>query len=153
MRTKKAGPKPKPPEERFWAKVEKGGGCWLWKGGVSPNGYGKFSIRPHRFMYSAHRIAYELVNGPVPDGMFVLHTCDNRLCVRPEHLRLGSQKDNLLDAVKKGRLSKRLTLLQIQQIRTVKARPSTALLARQYKVTPNTIRRILKNEIWRGIQE
>jgi hypothetical protein len=92
-----------PLEERFWEKVDKKGEneCWNWLAFVHPTGYGKIAI--NRKMYHAHRISWELTNGKIPEGMFVLHKCDNRKCVNPDHLFLGSNKDNMKDMVNKGR--------------------------------------------------
>ena len=97
----RAGPRT-PITERFWSKVEKGDGCWLWRGAIGSHGrYGQFNVvnrsRP------SHRVAWELVNGPIPAGLYVLHRCDVGLCVNPAHLFLGTQKDNMADMMAKGR--------------------------------------------------
>ena len=89
---------------RFWSKVKKTEGCWLWLGGKSSDGYGKFNIGNHDT--NAHRVAYTLKVGNVPPGVSVLHSCDNPPCVRPEHLFLGTQLDNVTDMHKKGRGNK-----------------------------------------------
>lgn len=89
-----------PIEDRFWAKVNKADECWEWTGSRVWNGYGQF--RNGKVVY-AHRYAYELWFGPIPDGLLVCHVCDNRSCVRPEHLFLGDYQDNAQDASKKGR--------------------------------------------------
>lgn len=93
---------------RFWSKVNKHGPragrlgrCWLWMGGCTQSGYGRFSI--HSRMHRAHRVAWELTNGPIPEGICVLHRCDNPPCVRPSHLWLGTAADNQRDCVIKGR--------------------------------------------------
>jgi hypothetical protein len=95
---------------RFWSKVQRLGAdeCWPWIGTVNPNGYGSFGVgkRPNgrQFVSSAHRAAYCIFSKKwPPKGMVVMHTCDDRACVNPAHLKLGTQKDNLRDAVKKGR--------------------------------------------------
>lgn len=88
---------------RFWAKVSRGPGCWEWTGSRNPvNGYGQFHPTKHT-NYRAHRFAYEVSVGPIPPGMLVMHACDNRRCVNPAHLSLGTQLDNMRDAVAKGR--------------------------------------------------
>lgn len=91
--------------ERFWSKATKGEGCWLWAAAVGnpPRGepYGQFWWR--RRMTPAHRVAWELTNGPIPAGMKVLHRCDATRCVRPDHLFLGTQADNIADMDAKGR--------------------------------------------------
>jgi hypothetical protein len=91
--------------ERFWEKVSRGAEdeCWLWTGaGARTSRYGNL-IRPDGQHAQAHRVAWELAHGPVPDGLQVLHTCDHGLCVNPAHLFLGTQLDNVLDMERKGR--------------------------------------------------
>lgn len=89
---------------RFARLVERGPGCWLWKGARQPNGYGRFSAYSKaRKTQMAHRWAWILANGPIPDGMRVLHRCDNPPCVNPAHLFLGTDSDNMRDCVAKGR--------------------------------------------------
>lgn len=78
-------------------------GCWLWLRGINAKGYGQFG-RKHG-SDQAHRVAWELYRGQIPDGMNVCHSCDVRCCVNPDHLFLGTQKDNMQDCMKKGRLS------------------------------------------------
>lgn len=94
-------------EKRFWDKVNKTDDCWNWTGAVINSGYGTFFIAKVNGVSRlklAHRVAWELANGPIPEGLFVLHRCDNRRCVRPDHLFLGTAKDNTHDAMRKGRL-------------------------------------------------
>lgn len=93
-----------PVEERFWSKVEKTDGCWLWTACVDQAGYGKFGEggQGGRTL-RAPRVSYEWAYGPIPDGLYVLHRCDTPACVRPDHLFLGNAKDNALDVAKKGR--------------------------------------------------
>lgn len=89
-----------PLPERFWAKVQKGQDCWLWSG--STNGrYGRIVVDGKNT--PAHRVSWTLHNGPVPDDRSVCHHCDNPLCVRPDHLFLGTQSDNMRDCAAKGR--------------------------------------------------
>lgn len=91
--------------ERFWKKVDKKepDECWEWKGGIrGKNGYGAFKYEGKTA--SAHKVSYLISNGEIPDGMLVCHTCDNRKCVNPKHLFLGSHQDNYDDAIQKGRI-------------------------------------------------
>ena len=90
--------------ERFWSKVKKTEGCWLWMGARDPDGYGSFRVGSRGT--HAHRIAYALKVGHIPPGLSVLHRCDNPPCVRPDHLFLGTQLDNVNDMAKKGRARK-----------------------------------------------
>jgi len=105
-------------EERFWAKVDKQGPipahrpelgpCWPWTGAVPKrSGYGRFNTgvkrAGHWVVVNAHRYSWKLHNGPVPDGLCVLHRCDNKPCVRPDHLFVGTKGDNNRDMVAKGR--------------------------------------------------
>lgn len=87
--------------ERFWAKVSKAEGCWLWLAGQYSNGYGEFFYRGR--LHCAHRVAWELTHGVIQEGMSVCHSCDVRQCVRPDHLFLGTQSENLSDMDRKGR--------------------------------------------------
>lgn len=93
---------------RFWSKVEKTDGCWLWRGSTNPrSGYGMLGViedgrKLHKY---AHRKSWEMANGSIPPGLFVCHHCDVRNCVRPDHLFLGTHTDNMRDAASKGRLA------------------------------------------------
>lgn len=93
--------KPQPVAPRFWSKVQKTDGCWFWTG-ARRNGYGRFGgTKPYRY---AHRVAWELTHGPLESpAVKVCHHCDNTLCVRPDHLFIGSQADNVKDRAAKGR--------------------------------------------------
>ena len=88
--------------ERFWSKVVKiDDGCWLWTAALLLDGYGQIWLG--QTMERAHRLSWIIHFGPIPEGLCVLHTCDNPPCVRPGHLFLGTQLDNVRDAIRKGR--------------------------------------------------
>lgn len=93
-----------PFSDYFWSRMDKSKECWPWIGKLNrENGYGQVrisgTIRP-----VVHRVAWELTYGPIPEGLLVCHHCDNPACCRPDHLFLGTMKDNIQDAVKKGRV-------------------------------------------------
>ena len=120
--------------ERFESKFVKSKGCWEWQAAIN-NGYGWFAAKkPTR----AHRVAWQLYKGAIPEGMCVLHKCDNKKCVRPSHLFLGSQLDNIEDMRTKGRAGckgyrrGRLTWQQVCEIR--KSQETQRILAQKYKM-------------------
>ncbi len=89
--------------KRFWDKINSGNtdDCWEWMGALFTNGYGHIGVNYRDCL--AHRIAYELTYGQIPNGKLVLHTCDNRKCCNPSHLFLGTHQDNTSDMIKKQR--------------------------------------------------
>lgn len=146
-------------KRRFWARVEKTPKCWLWRGYTAPNGYGNLKVK--RKNAYAHRVAYELRNGPVPLGKWVLHRCDVRHCVRGSHLFAGSAADNAADMVAKGRhkpasLPKeqnpnaRVSAPAVQALREEYARGGVTQvqLARKFKVSQTQVSRIVRGEQW-----
>lgn len=101
-----------PSKERFWTKVKKGKECWEWTGCFSDTGYGNFYAEGR--LHLTHRYSWLLHNGLIPHGLCVLHKCDNRACVRPDHLFLGTKRDNTQDMLFKGR-QRNLGILKGQQ--------------------------------------
>lgn len=111
--------------ERFWAKVEKSpDGCWMWTGTKNADGYGIIFIDKKRYL--THRLSWEIHFGEIPVGLFICHHCDIPGCARPDHLFLGTKKDNKQDAMKKGRHARgetsgraKLTEEKVREIRKV----------------------------------
>ena len=90
--------------EFFWKRVKKTQICWIWTGRFDGVGYGIIQLGRGEKRKGAHRASWELHYGKIPDGLMICHHCDNPSCVRPDHLFLGTQKDNLQDASRKGRM-------------------------------------------------
>lgn len=156
--------------ERFWAKVNKTETCWLWAGSTDRGGYGR--VRANRKMLKAHRVVWMLHYGSIPVGFHVLHHCDNPPCVRPAHLFLGTQADNMRDCQMKGRKAtgerngncthpeqrprgechknSKLTETRIQAIRALYASGvyTQAVLGRQFGVCQAAISYIVRRKQW-----
>ncbi|MCA1670323.1 MAG: HNH endonuclease [Thermomicrobia bacterium] len=170
---KPSGARPIPIEERFWPKVDKSGDCWLWTATRFTNsGYGCIGYEGRS--QGAHRVSYILANGPIPEGMCVCHRCDNRLCVNPAHLFLGTYKENSADAIAKGRVATgerqgththpetvrrgeqhamaKLTAAQVQSIRRQATDGcDTAALSREFGVTHSHISAIVHRRAWKEV--
>lgn len=168
-----------PLEERFWNHVDKTSDCWIWTGPKRTTGYGQTHVwhKTRWKLEQAHRVAWELTNGPIPSGIFICHTCDVRLCVRPDHLFLGTARENTRDMVRKGRarggrhigaanyfaqhpeISRgerngraKLTEQQVTEIRQRRADGGTSQveLARQFGVSQGMISKIVRRDNWRS---
>ncbi len=153
-------------DERFWAKVDKAEGCWEWTAYRLSTGHGLFGRggRGHG-MALAHRVSWELRFGKIPEGLKVCHHCDNGACVRPDHLFLGTQADNLADMRAKGRSfipppgqdhpAARLLDEDVYAIRAadLSERGSQRRLAEKYGVTPTHIRYIRLRRAWSHLGE
>jgi hypothetical protein len=140
--------------ERFNAKwcAEPVSGCWRWSGGIQTRGYGMICIDGK--MELAHRVAWRLFRGELPIGLCVLHKCDVRSCVNPEHLFLGTVQDNQSDAVQKGRIrngeahyNAKLTQSQVLEIRA--STESSPKIAQRFGISPRAVRHLRKRETWK----
>lgn len=146
----------------FWSKVDKGrnpDACWSWQARRNAHGYG--SVVRWRRLWLAHRLAYEMTVGPIPNAMHVLHRCDNPACVNPAHLFLGTQADNVRDMVAKGRKvtasgekagGSKLTVAQVQEIRSRRTDGETLLaIANDYGISDALVSYIANRKAWKHV--
>jgi HNH endonuclease/helix-turn-helix protein len=150
--------------DRFHAKVDVQGPeeCWLWTAGRDQDGYGQLWDNDAGRSLRAHRVAYELANGPIPEGACVLHRCDNPPCCNPAHLFVGTNGDNTADMVAKGRHrpappgehhpNARLSAAQVVAIRERYAQGgiSQRALAQEVGIGQSQLNRILLGLSWRA---
>jgi hypothetical protein len=149
---------------RFWAKVKRGGPdeCWEWQGARRPFGYGRFGIAGKNV--EAHRVSWQLANGPVRPGIKILHTCDNPSCVNPGHLFPGTQQDNIADMNAKGRARSGsgpderapnavVTPQIVAEIRAAWGnRPTQAQLAERYGISQANVSQIVMRKTWTSVK-
>lgn len=163
--------------DRLWSKADKTShpqGCWVWTRCTDRRGYGRIMVNKRKSL--AHRIAYELANGPIPTGLCVCHSCDNPACINPSHLWLGTNADNTADMVRKGRVGfasgersgmrrhpekivrgenrhgAKLTEDGVRDIRRRwSAGESQAELGRAYGVDPSVINTVVHRKKWKHV--
>jgi hypothetical protein len=144
--------------ERFHEKwiLNKSNGCWEWKASLAGKGYGQIKIPGTRKQEYAHRLSYQIHCGSIPKGLFVLHSCDNPKCVRPSHLFLGPQKDNMQDMKKKDRhlygVKNSVSKLTDEKVRRIhllyRDGVSQGRLAKIFGIAQGTVWKILKGQRW-----
>lgn len=153
--------------DRFFSKIRPGleGQCWEWAGSHMPNGYTSFQLDRTTIgrgkTVLGHRYMYEYVYGPMPEGMCVCHRCDNRGCVNPTHMFMGTRKDNAHDAVRKGRNSRGsvngmsiLTESDIPRLRTLITtgpRGTQRRLAREHGISESSMSQMIHGKTWRHV--
>ena len=144
--------------KRFWDKVRRTPGCWLWRAGRFADGMSYGAFRLHGRLQKAHRVAYQIAYGSIPPHLRVLHRCDNPICVRPEHLFLGTSADNSADQVSKGRQCAgernlggcKLNWEIVREIRALQGL-SYREIAREYSISDVMARNIRLNKNWKEI--
>lgn len=154
----------KSPEQRFWEKVDKKSPdeCWKWLSHITPAGYGNFSLKLDDGKFhvaSAHRVSYELTYGDIPSGMEVCHTCDNRACVNPNHLFLGTQADNMKDMKSKNRQTggiknprAKLTEESVREMRRLYSEGmSYKELAKKFSICWASVHNVVARRTWVGL--
>ena len=137
--------------DRFLSKVDKGDGCWIWRGSLNSGwrgAYGRLRFKGRTAL--AHRVSWELHFGPIPEKAEVCHSCDNPSCVRPDHLFLGTHADNMGDMMKKGRGRSKLTRRSAEAIRAMYAAGAVRQrdVAAAFGVTQTLVSQIVRGKIW-----
>lgn len=157
-------------EARFWVKVDRSGpvpphvpelgNCWVWVSGVWRSGYGRFDLSGSS--RRAHIVAWTFTHGPPSDGLEVCHACDNKLCVRPSHLWVGTHAENMADMVAKGRSPRmqgeahhqaKLTEADVREMRRLRAERVTYRdLAERFGVSQSMIGQIVQGRAWTHVR-
>jgi hypothetical protein len=148
--------------DSFWPKVQRGlhDDCWIWQGYIMPNGYGRLHYNGKDIL--SHRCSWEIHYGPIPQGMFICHTCDNPPCVNPKHLFLGTDQDNMDDMYAKDRASvgsrhpnAKLTETQVSEIIDLYSTGeySQSALARRFNVGQQAIQAIVSGKTWKHLHK
>jgi hypothetical protein len=158
---------------RFMTRVRKSAGCWEWLGKpIKGKGYGRMVVNGQTVR--AHRLSYQLFTGPIPPGLCVLHECDNPICVRPDHLHVGTDLDNVRERCERGRSASgdrsgprlhpeamtrgekhyaaRLTAAAVRRLRRDRATGSTLMsLSRKYGISSTAVRKIVNRVTWKHV--
>lgn len=140
--------------------IKQPNGCWIWTAGKTSRGYGMMNYQ-NKKQY-AHRLSYQYSKGPITNGLHVCHSCDNPSCINPDHLWLGTNYDNILDKMKKGRAKTarrlgsqnhyaKLDEQQVKEIKSLLGKISHSKLAKQYNVSKSTINAISAKRNWSHI--
>lgn len=146
-------------EERFITKIHKTASCWNWIAGKGWNGYGRFKFQGK--MIKAHRFSYLLYIGDIPENMLILHSCNNRACVNPEHLLLGNHTQNMQHRQESNRQVQgekhhqaKLTDKKVKEIRKLYSsqKISQKKLSEKYNIGTTQISRIINNQNWRNLK-
>lgn len=134
-------------EQRFWSKVIKKDGCWGWNGCKDTNGYGHLGPAASTpKTVRAHVVSWRIHYGEIPEGMHICHKCDNPECSNPEHLFMGTPKQNMLDKIGKGRsnLTTKLSKRQMVEIICLDGIVSRKCISRVFGVAESTVCRVIK---------
>ena len=148
----------RPIKDRFFARVKKGDSCWEWSGIPRRGGYGQIMVQRQRWF--SHRLSWTIANGKIPDEIFVLHKCDNPICVNPDHLFLGTAEDNAQDSVAKGRSSRgeRNGMAKIKADDVVEMRrryfsgETQVALAKTYKIDRGHLSKVVNGLSWKHVR-
>lgn len=137
--------------DRFWSKVDKSDGCWNWKASVTGYGYGQFPISSYKCI-GAHRFSSILHDGPIMNGDWILHRCNNPSCVNPKHLFRGNQSDNMRHCVASGRKIgyRKLNDEKVKIIRKMAGTMSQSKIGKLMGVSQKNISFIVRRITWRG---
>jgi hypothetical protein len=156
----------------FWSRVDRSGECWVWTGAKNEKGYGVVGVPGEHRTTKAHRMAWEIYNGPLPPGQCVLHRCDNPACCRPSHLFLGSRADNNADMCLKGRHrsgssktpadackyrrgerhhGSKLTVAIVTAIRSRVVEVWQAAVCREYELQAPLVHKIATRKLWKHV--
>jgi hypothetical protein len=149
-------------KDRFFSKVEKTDSCWLWVGNKRPNGYGVIQEAGRQSKtLAAHRVSYEMHKGPIPDGLVIMHSCDTPACVNPDHLSVGTYRENSADMIAKGRkrtvaplgTSNGKAKLNDELVRYIRqSEKNAASIARELNLSGNCIRGVKSGRTWSHVK-